>query len=93
MYSKCFCFVIVCCPCMAINVSVQHRGGFLPGIILLTQCYYHRGTRLNNMKRSVYSVFVQYPCMIIKLYSILVYKLLFTQSPIPVMSRWYYYRQ
>ena len=32
---------------MAINVSVQHNGGFLPGIILLTQCYYHRGTHLN----------------------------------------------
>ena len=32
---------------MAINISVQHDGGFLPGIILLTQCYYHRGTRLN----------------------------------------------
>ena len=31
---------------MAINVSVQHHGGFLPGIILLTQCYYHRRTRL-----------------------------------------------
>ena len=27
----------VSCPCMAINVSVQHAGGFLPGIILLTQ--------------------------------------------------------
>ena len=35
MYSKCFCFVFVWCPCMAINnVSVQHNGGFLPGIIL-----------------------------------------------------------
>ena len=32
-------------------VSVQHNGGFLLGIILLTQCYYHRGTRLNAMKR------------------------------------------
>ena len=33
--------------CMAINVSVQHNGGFLPDIILLTQCYYHhRGSRL-----------------------------------------------
>ena len=52
MYSKCFAFVW--CPCMAINVvSLQHNnGGFLPGIILLTQCYYHRGrTRLNAMKR------------------------------------------
>ena len=31
---------------MAIDVvSVQHNDGFLPGIIiLLTQCYYHRGT-------------------------------------------------
>ena len=48
--------VLVClpfcwCPCMAINVSVQYDGGFLPNIILLTQCYYHRGTRLNAMKR------------------------------------------
>ena len=25
---------------MAINVSVQYNGGFLPDIILLTQCYY-----------------------------------------------------
>ena len=37
---------------MAINVSVQYNGGFLPDIILLTLCYYHRGTRLNAMKRS-----------------------------------------
>ena len=37
---------------MAINVSVQYNGGFLPGILLLTQCsYHHRGTRLNAMKR------------------------------------------
>ena len=36
---------------MAINVSgVQYSGGFLPDLILLTQCYYHRGTRLNAMK-------------------------------------------
>ena len=34
---------------MAINVSVQYNGGLLPDIILLTQCYYHRGTRLNAM--------------------------------------------
>ena len=34
----------------------------------------------------VYSVFVQYPCMTFKLYSIiiLVYNLLFTQAPISV---------
>ena len=38
---------------MAINVTVQHNGGFLPGIILLAQCHYppRRGTRLNVMKR------------------------------------------
>ena len=36
---------------MAINVSVQYNGGFLPDIILLTHCYYHRRTRLNAMKR------------------------------------------
>ena len=40
------------CPCMASNVRVQYNGGLLPDIILLTQCYYHRGrTRLNAMKR------------------------------------------
>ena len=44
-----FCFIW--CPCMAINVNVQHSGGFLTGIILSTQCYYHRGTRLNAMER------------------------------------------
>ena len=51
----CFCFVlflfIVWCPCMAINVSVQYNGGLFPDIILLTQCYYHRGTHLNAMER------------------------------------------
>ena len=40
MYYNGFVFVFVWCPCIAINVSVQHNGGFLPGIILLTQCYY-----------------------------------------------------
>ena len=39
------------CPCMAINVSVQYNGGLLPDIMLLTQCYFHRGTRSNAMKR------------------------------------------
>ena len=38
------------CPCMAINVSVQCNGGLHPDIILLTQCYYHWGTRVNAMK-------------------------------------------
>ena len=41
----------VWCPCMAINVSVQYNGGLLPDIILLTLCYYHRGTGINAMKR------------------------------------------
>ena len=31
--------------------QVQYNGGLLPDIILLTQCYYHRGTRSNAMKR------------------------------------------
>ena len=39
------------CPCMTINVSVQYNGGLLPDVILLTQCYFHWGTRLNTMKR------------------------------------------
>ena len=33
---------------MAINISVQYNGGLLPEIILVTQGYYPRGTRLNN---------------------------------------------
>ena len=32
-----------------INISVQYNGGFLPDTILLTQGYYHWGTRLNTM--------------------------------------------
>ena len=39
------------CPCMAINVNVQDNVGLLPDIILLIQCYFHRGTRLNAIKR------------------------------------------
>ena len=34
---------------MVINISVQYNGGFLPDIKLLTQGYYHWGTRLNAM--------------------------------------------
>ena len=30
-------------------LSVQYNGGLLPDIVLLTQCYYHRETRLNAM--------------------------------------------
>ena len=33
------------------GVSVQYNGGLLPDIILLTQGYCHRGTRLNVMFR------------------------------------------
>ena len=33
------------------NVSVQYNGGLLPDIVLLTQCYYHRGTRLSATKK------------------------------------------
>ena len=29
------------------SVSLQYNGGLLPDIMLLTQCYYHRRTRLN----------------------------------------------
>ena len=48
----CLLFCCIWCPCMTINnVNVQYNGGFLPDIILLTQCYYRRRTRLNVMKR------------------------------------------
>ena len=37
---------------MVLSVLVSmYNGGLLPDIILLTQGYYHRGTRLNAMKR------------------------------------------
>ena len=36
---------------MAINASVQYNGGLLPDMILLTQGYYDRRTRLNAMKK------------------------------------------
>ena len=40
------------CPCIAINnVSVQYNGGLLLDIVLMTQCYYHQGARLNPIKR------------------------------------------
>ena len=45
----CIMFCYVWWPCMAINVNVQYNGGLLPDIILLTQGYYHQGTRLNVM--------------------------------------------
>ena len=35
--------------CMVINISVQYNGGLPPGIMLLTQGYYHWGTHLNTM--------------------------------------------
>ena len=34
---------------MVVNISVQYNAGFLPDIILLTQGYYHWGTRFNTM--------------------------------------------
>ena len=46
--------VLVWCPCMAINVSVSYFG-LLPNIILLIQCYCHRGTRLNAVRGFVFN--------------------------------------
>ena len=51
---RCLCSVFFWCPCIAINSSVQYNGGLLPDIILLTQCYYHRATRLYAMKKFLY---------------------------------------
>ena len=36
---------------MVINVSAQYNGGLLSDNIVLTQCYCHRETHLNGMKR------------------------------------------
>ena len=43
---------------MVINISVQYNGGFLSDIILLTQGYYHRGTRLNTMYFEVVALYL-----------------------------------
>ena len=40
----------------SINVSVHYIVGFLPDMILLTLCYYHRGTRLNAMSFCLRSI-------------------------------------
>ena len=39
---------------MVINISVRYNDGFLPDIILLTQGYYHWGTRLNTCSGFVF---------------------------------------
>ena len=43
---------------MVISRSVQYNGGFLPDIILLTQGYYHRGTRLIPCSGFVFIAYV-----------------------------------
>ena len=48
---SCFYCISDWCPCMAINVCLQFNGGLLPDIILLAQCYLHRGTRSNAMMK------------------------------------------
>ena len=47
-----FIFVMLGVPAWRLmQVYIQYNGGLLPDIIMLTQCYYHRGTRLNAIKR------------------------------------------
>ena len=45
---------------MAINISVQHSGGLLLDIILLTQGYYQWGTRYLPCSGFVFTAFVMY---------------------------------
>ena len=54
----CFClFKFFWCPFIAIsNVSLQYNGGLFPDIILLTQCYYHRGTNPFKCHKEVLSL-------------------------------------
>ena len=40
---------------MRLDFSLNYDG-LLPDIILLTQCYYHRGTRSNAMKEVLYDL-------------------------------------
>ena len=44
---------------MATNENVQYNGGLLPDIILLTQCYFHRGTPF-KCHEEVYFVFAAF---------------------------------
>ena len=46
---------------MAINISVQHNGGLLPDMILLTQCYYHPGTNPFKCHEEVLSLQPMFP--------------------------------
>ena len=42
-----------------VSLNVQYNGGFLPDVILWNQCYLHRGTCLNAMKRfCIYSLLI-----------------------------------
>ena len=71
--------------CMAINITVQYYGGgVLPDMILLTQDYHHRGTRLNTMKwlwlYSLCDSILLLPCMIMY-YIVFVLKLLSSGNP------------
>ena len=36
-----------------ISLKTNHNGGFLPGIILLTQCYYHPSGNLSKCHEGV----------------------------------------
>ena len=53
---QCLLFCYAWWLCMAINISVlvHYNGGLLPDIILLTQCYYHRGIRLKRHEEDLY---------------------------------------
>ena len=68
---------------MAINISVQYNGGLLPDILLLTQGYYHRGTRLNTIWLCLYSLcnrILLLPCLMMY-YIVSVLFLLFVWCP------------
>ena len=42
---------------VSLRGGVQYNSGLLPDIILLTQCYFHRGTRLNAIRGFVFTAF------------------------------------
>ena len=58
----------------SVNISVQYNGRFLPDTILLTQGYYHWGTRLNTM----YWLCIYSPCnSILLLPGVMMYYMVF----------------
>ena len=59
LHCLCFVFTVLFLPFCLVSLrgGVQYNGGLLPDIILLTPCYFHRGTRFNAIRGFVFTAF------------------------------------